>query len=80
MCRTEARGCRETGGGLEGSSGELLEAARDLNNLFWRALGDVLEDHSAVLEALGEPWGRLGRAGGGPGGALGGPGGVQEAS
>ena len=34
----------------------------------------------AVLEALGEPWGRLGRAGSGPGGVLGGPGAVLEAS
>ena len=32
-------------GGLEGSSGELLEAAWGLKNLFWRALGDVLEAH-----------------------------------
>ena len=31
------------------------------------------------MEALGEPWGRLGRAGGGPGGVLGGPGAVLEA-
>ena len=40
-------------GGSEGSSGELLEAAWGLKNLFWRALGDVLEAHWAVLEALG---------------------------
>ena len=33
----------------------------------------------AVLEALGEPWGRPGRAGGGPGGVLGSPGAVLEA-
>ena len=32
-------------GGLEGSSGELLEAAWGLKNLFWRALGDLLEAH-----------------------------------
>ena len=31
------------------------------------------------MEALGEPWGRPGRAGGGPGGVLGGPGAVLEA-
>ena len=36
--------CLKTGG-LEGSSGELLEAAWGLKNLFWRALGDVLEAH-----------------------------------
>ena len=32
------------------------------------------------MEALGEPWGRLGRAGGGLGGILGGAGAVLEAS
>ena len=39
----------------------------------------LLESSWTVLEALGEPWGRLGRAGGGPGGVLGGPGAVLEA-
>ena len=44
-CRPEARGCRATAGGLEGSSGELLEAIWGFKNLSWRALGDVLEAH-----------------------------------
>ena len=55
---------------MESSSGELLEAAWGLKTLSWRA----------VLEALGEPWGHLGRAGDGLGGVLGGAGAVQEAS
>ena len=38
-----------------------------------------MEGHLAVLEALGEPWGRPGRAAGNPGGVLGGPGAVLEA-
>ena len=43
-----------------------------LGRLLWRALGDVLEAHRAVLEPVGEPWGRFGRAGSGPGGVVGG--------
>ena len=57
----------------------LLEAAQGSQNLCWRALGSVLEALPAVLEALEEPWGRLGCAGGGPGGVLGGAGVVLEA-
>ena len=66
---------RALGGGL-GSLKPLLES---LQNLSWRALGELLEAYRAVLEALGEPWGPLGRAGGGPEGVLGGPGAVLEA-
>ena len=77
--RSEARGCRATVGILEGSSREVLEAAWGFKNLFWRALGDVLEAHWAVLAALGEPWGHLGRSGGGLGGVLEGAGAVLEA-
>ena len=42
-CRPEATGCRGTAGGMEGYSGELLEAAWGLQKLFGRALGGVLK-------------------------------------
>ena len=64
----EARGCRTPAGGLEGASGELLEASWKLASLLWRDLGSALEAPRAILEALGE------RAGGRPGDHWGGPG------
>ena len=39
-----------------------------------------MEAPGAVLEALGDPWRRLGPIGGCPGGVLGGPGALLEAS
>ena len=44
-CPKQGEHHRQKTGGLEGSSGELLEAAWGLKNLFWGALGDVLEAH-----------------------------------
>ena len=49
-----------------------------LQSLLWRAAGGVQGTPRAVLEALGEAWGPLGRAGGGPGGVLEGPGALLE--
>ena len=66
----EARGCRAAAGGLEGSSVELLEAAWELQNLFWRALGGVLEASWRLPELSWRLLERLGRALGAPGADL----------
>ena len=60
----DARGCRATGGGLEGSSGELLEAAQDpktsSGELFLETSWRLTPPSWRLLESLGDILGALG--------------------